>query len=73
MAMGNLYVSVTVLVIYALCAFLTWYFTELFMIWFAFGSYLASLFLRRVFEKYMEGDVEIAGDEGENVNKIVKK
>ena len=26
MAMGNLYVSVTVLVIYALCAFLTWYF-----------------------------------------------
>ena len=73
MAMGNLYVSVTVLVIYALCAFLTWYFTELFMIWFAFGSYLASLFLRRVFEKYMEGDVEIAGEEGENVNKIVKK
>ena len=63
MAMGNLYVSVTILVIYGICAALTWYFTELFMIWFAFGSYLASHFLRGVFEKYMESDVEIASDE----------
>lgn len=66
MAMGNLYVSVTILVIYAVCAVLTWYFTELFMIWFAFGSYLASLFLRRVFEKYLEDNVEIDSEGEEN-------
>lgn len=65
MAVGNLHVSVTILVIYGISAVLTWYFTELFMIWFAFGSYLASLFLRRVFEKYMEDCVEIASDEEE--------
>ena len=59
MAMGNLYVSVTVLVIYGICAFLTWYFTELFMIWFAFGSYFSSIFLRRVFERYIEDEKKL--------------
>ncbi len=58
MAMGNLHVSVTILVIYALFGAITWIFPELFMIWFAFASGLASPFFRWVFEKYMEPDKE---------------
>ncbi len=63
MAMGNLHVSITILVIYALFGVLTWLFTELFMIWFAFASYLSSHFLRWVFERYMEAE----GEESEEI------
>lgn len=58
MAMGNLHVSITILVIYVLFGAVTWVFPELFMIWFAFASSLSSHFLRWVFEKYIEPDLE---------------
>ncbi|MDO4266976.1 MAG: DUF624 domain-containing protein [Eubacteriales bacterium] len=60
MAMGNLHVSITVLVIYAVCAGASLVFPELFMIWFALASYAASHCFRYVMEKYMEADVKIA-------------
>ncbi len=70
MAMGNLYVSVTILVIYALFGVLTWVFTELFMIWFAFASSLSSHFFRWVFEKYMALDEEKANSMEEKIEKL---
>lgn len=60
MAVGNLHISAVALLIFGAGALLTWYFTELFMIWFAFAGYLVSLLLRRVFERYVENDVENA-------------
>lgn len=57
MAVGNLHISVVALLIYGTGALLAWYFTELFMIWFALAGYLVSLLMRRVFERYMESDV----------------
>lgn len=64
MSMGNLFVSVTILVIYGVAMFLTTVAPALFMIWFAIASYFASGFYRSVFEKYIsaeEENEEIAG------------
>lgn len=58
MAVGNLHISAVALLIYGAGGLLTWYFTELFMVWFAFAGYLVSLLFRSVFERYMGSDVE---------------
>lgn len=62
MSMGNLFVSVTILVIYVIAAFFTTVVPALFMIWFAIGSYFASIFFRHVFEKYIPEEAETCED-----------
>lgn len=58
MSMGNLFVSVTILVIYVLAALLTSFSPLLFMVWFAIASFFASGFFRHVFEKYLPSEEE---------------
>lgn len=53
MSVGNLYVSVTILVIYGISAALTYWIPMLFMVWFSLASFVASHFYRHVFEKYV--------------------
>lgn len=53
MGVGNLYVSVTILVIYGIFAAVTWFVPVLFMIWFALASYFASHFYHSVFRRYI--------------------
>lgn len=60
MAMGNLYVSVTILVFYGIAAALTWFVPVLFMVWFALASYAASHFYRNTLERYLSDDGEEA-------------
>lgn len=56
MAVGNLYVSVTALVIYVLAMVLTWFMPLLFMVWFGLACYFASYFYRSIFFKYVEAE-----------------
>lgn len=56
MAVGNLHVSVTILVIYGIFGVITYFFPMLFMVWFALASYLSSFFFRSVFYKYVDDD-----------------
>lgn len=58
MSMGNLFVSVTVLVIYVFAAFLASFSPLLFMVWFAIAGFAASIFFRNVFEKYMPSEAD---------------
>lgn len=58
MSVGNLHVSVTILVIYGITAVVTYFFPMLFMFWFALGSYVASFFYRFIFYKYIKDDEE---------------
>lgn len=62
MSMGNLFVSVTILVIYVVAVFLTTVAPALFMIWFAIASYFASGFFRNVFEKYLSQEEKTGED-----------
>ncbi len=59
MALGNLYVSVTILVIYGIAGAITWFIPVLFMVWFTLASYAASHFFGYVFRKYLEEEEEI--------------
>lgn len=61
MSMGNLFVSVTNLVIYGIAAFLSSLMPAVFMVWFAIASYFASGFYRSVFEKYLPEDEKNMG------------
>lgn len=61
MAMGNLYISITIVVIYVISAAAAYFIPVLFMVWFTLASYLASHFFRFVFEKYMKNEEEIDG------------
>ena len=54
MAMGNLYVSVTVLVIYVLFGVLAYYITILFPVFMALAAFFSSYFFRHVFSRYWE-------------------
>ena len=58
MSVGNLHVSITILVIYGITAVVTYFFPMLFMFWFALGSYVASFFYRFIFYKYIKDDEE---------------
>lgn len=58
MAMGNLYVSVTVLVIYVLFGVLSYYFTILFPVFMALAAFVSSYFFRHVFGRYWEEEAE---------------
>lgn len=58
MAMGNLYVSVTILVIYVLFGVLSYHITSLFPIFMALAAFFSSYFLRHVFSRYWGGDSE---------------
>lgn len=58
MSVGNLHVSVTILVIYGITAVVTYFFPMLFMFWFALGCYVASFFYRFIFYKYIKDDEE---------------
>ena len=58
MSVGNLYVSVTILVIYGIFAVVSWFVPVLFMVWFALASYFASHFYHSVFQRYMPEDEE---------------
>ena len=53
MGVGNLYVSVTVLVIYGIFGVVTWFFPILFMVWFALAAYFSSHLLYSVFMRYL--------------------
>ncbi len=63
MAMGNLHVSVTVLVIYGIAGVITYFAPGIFMVWFALASYVASRLFDHVFRKYVEADED--GEESE--------
>lgn len=54
MAMGNLYTSVTVLVIYVIFGALSWYIPVLFPIFMALAAFVSSYFFRAVFRRYQE-------------------
>lgn len=54
MALGNLYSSVTILVIYGVFVLITWFIPVLFMVWFVLASYTASHLICAVFKKYMK-------------------
>ncbi|MDO5417585.1 MAG: YesL family protein [Lachnospiraceae bacterium] len=58
MAMGNLYISVTVLVIYAAAAALTYYWTVLLPIWMALAAFFSSYLFRYVFSRYFPDQEE---------------
>ena len=60
MAMGNLYVSVTILVIYGIFAAIAYFLPGLFMVWLALASYFSSHFLNGVFRRYVKEE----GEEG---------
>lgn len=57
MAMGNLYVSVTVLVIYLGFGVLSFYIPILFPIFMALAAFISSYLFRSVFERYLEDTV----------------
>lgn len=54
MAMGNLYVSVTVLVIYVVFGVLSYYITILFPVFMSLAAFFSSYFFRNVFGRYQE-------------------
>lgn len=54
MAMGNLYVSVTILVIYILFGVATYYITILFPVFMGLAAFISSYFFRHVFSRYWE-------------------
>lgn len=58
MSVGNLHISITILVIYGITAVITYFFPMLFMFWFALGSYAASFFYRFIFYKYIKEEEE---------------
>lgn len=58
MAMGNLYVSVTILVIYVIFGVLTYYIPILFPIFMALAAFVSSYLLRSVFARYQEESSE---------------
>lgn len=58
MAVGNLYVSVTILVIYGIFGVITYFLPEFFMVWFTLAGYASSHLFGSVFRKYMDNDVE---------------
>ncbi len=62
-AMGNLYVSVTILVIYVVFGVLTYYITILFPIWMALAAFVSSYFFRSVFNRYRQEPGEPAASE----------
>ena len=63
MAMGHLYFSVTVLVVYAIAGVITYFVPVLFMVWFTLASYVASHLFGFVFRKYVESDEEAQNEE----------
>ncbi len=54
MGMGNLYVSVTVLVIYIVFGILAYYITILFPVFMALAAFFSSYFFRHVFRRYWD-------------------
>ncbi len=54
MAMGNLYVSVTVLVIYLVFGALSYYVPVLFPVFMSLAAFVSSYFFRHVFSRYQE-------------------
>ncbi len=62
MAMGNLYVSVTVLVIYVIFGALTYYITILFPIFMALAAFVSSYLFRSVFARYQDEAPENADE-----------
>lgn len=54
MAMGNLYVSVTVLVIFVVFGVLSWYITVLFPVFMALAAFFSSYLFRSVFARYQD-------------------
>ncbi len=58
MAMGNLYVSVTVLVVYVIFGILTYYITILFPIFMALAAFVSSYLFRSVFTRYQDEETE---------------
>ena len=62
MAMGNLYVSITVLVVYGIAGAAIYFLPEFFMVWFTLASYVASHLFGSVFRKYVE-NAEKEGEE----------
>ena len=63
MGVGNLYVSVTVLVIYGFFGVITWFFPILFMVWFALAAYFSSHLLYSVFMRYLPEKDELYNSE----------
>lgn len=67
MAIGNLPVTFTIMLIYGAAAALTYYFTELFVFWFALAGFFSSFFYRSVFCRYIntetEEETESAGED----------
>ena len=53
MGVGNLYVSVTILVIYGIFGVIAWFLPVLFMVWLALACYFSSHFFYSVFERYL--------------------
>lgn len=64
MAVGNLYVSVTVLVIYAIGGIAAYFMPMLFMVWFSLASYGASCLLGPVFRRYVEDVQSVSREQG---------
>lgn len=56
MAMGNLYVSITVLVIYVIFLVLSWRILILFPVFMALAAFFSSYFFRHVFSRYWDDD-----------------
>ena len=70
MAMGNLYVSVTILVVYGIAGVVTYFIPMLFMVWFALASYVASHLYGSVFRRYVDSDEEKVDEEEDYCEKI---
>ncbi len=58
MSVGNLHVSITILVIYGITAVITYFFPMLFMFWFALEVMWLPFFYRSIFYKYMKDEEE---------------
>ena len=56
MAVGNLYSTITIAVIYGAGAAMTYFIPPLFMVWFTFASYGASHLFGSVFRGYIQND-----------------
>lgn len=54
MAVGNLWISVTILAVCGVGAVLCWFYSSLFLIWISLAVYMVSFCLRFVFERYMK-------------------
>ena len=63
MAMGNLYVSVTILVIYGLFGVLSYYVTLFFPVFMALAAFFSSYFFRSVFSRYWEEEEHSAAED----------